>query len=196
MLNWYPCIEHIFVTNFHSVAITSIAKQGKTRPWCKWSGVCHTSQHIDRLVQERRDSSALAMELRLSYTNPSIWLSKSFCAAALGVTTWKLTIKKMVILIFQEKLLFTKENWIPKQHLNVMKIQLKEECLMILEKKFLLWKLLKYCIFQLVCYYLWVWMDSIHIWHKWSPASGGLCVLLIVFYFILFQGYSRISSPE
>ena len=28
--------------------------------------------HFDRLVQERRNSSALAMELRLSYTKPSI----------------------------------------------------------------------------------------------------------------------------
>ena len=27
--------------------------------------------HLDGLVQERRNSSALAMELRLSYTNPS-----------------------------------------------------------------------------------------------------------------------------
>ena len=75
------------------MAITSIAKQGKTRPWCKWSGFCHTSQHIDRLVQERRDSSA----------NPWIWLSKSFCAPALGVTTWKLTIKKNGYLDFSRK---------------------------------------------------------------------------------------------
>ena len=28
--------------------------------------------HIHELVQERRNSSALAMELRISYTNPSI----------------------------------------------------------------------------------------------------------------------------
>ena len=32
-----------------------------------------TIHHIDRFVQERRNSSALAMELRLSCTNPSIW---------------------------------------------------------------------------------------------------------------------------
>ena len=31
--------------------------------------------HIDGLVQERRNSSALAMELRLSCTNPSTWVS-------------------------------------------------------------------------------------------------------------------------
>ena len=30
--------------------------------------------HIDGLVQERRNSSALAMGLRLSCTNPSIWI--------------------------------------------------------------------------------------------------------------------------
>ena len=29
--------------------------------------------YINGLVQERRNSSALAMELRLSYTDPSIW---------------------------------------------------------------------------------------------------------------------------
>ena len=33
---------------------------------------CRISHDIDGLVQERRNSSALAMELRLSYTNPSI----------------------------------------------------------------------------------------------------------------------------
>ena len=31
------------------------------------------TDHIDKLVQERRNSNALAMELRLSYTNRSIW---------------------------------------------------------------------------------------------------------------------------
>ena len=30
-------------------------------------------QHIDGLVQEKRNSKALAMELRLSCTNPSIY---------------------------------------------------------------------------------------------------------------------------
>ena len=39
--------------------------------------------HIDGLVQERRNSSALAMELCLSYTKPSIsyWhiVAKSLC---------------------------------------------------------------------------------------------------------------------
>ena len=38
---------------------------------------------IDGLVQKRRNSSALAMELRLSSTNPSIWL-------AIAMVDWKL----------------------------------------------------------------------------------------------------------
>ena len=45
------------------------------------SGICYKECRIiqfpmpgfDRLVQERRSSSVLAMELRLSYTNPSVW---------------------------------------------------------------------------------------------------------------------------
>ena len=38
-----------------------------------------TWQHIDWLVQERRNSSALAMELYLSCTNPLIWLISMPC---------------------------------------------------------------------------------------------------------------------
>ena len=34
----------------------------------------NTYCHIDILVQERRNTSALAMELRLSWTNPSKYL--------------------------------------------------------------------------------------------------------------------------
>ena len=34
-------------------------------------------KEIDGLVQERRNSSALAMELRLSCTNPSKWCTQS-----------------------------------------------------------------------------------------------------------------------
>ena len=33
----------------------------------------YSVHHFDGLVQERGNSSALAMELRLSFTNPSIW---------------------------------------------------------------------------------------------------------------------------
>ena len=38
--------------------------------------------YIDGLVQERHNSSALAIELRLSCTNPSIWL------ITLGRNSW------------------------------------------------------------------------------------------------------------
>ena len=45
--------------------------------WCWLVEVCLTYclslQYIDGFVQERRNSSALALELRLSCTNPSIW---------------------------------------------------------------------------------------------------------------------------
>ena len=33
------------------------------------------NSHVDGLVQERRNSSALAMELHLSCTNPSMWIT-------------------------------------------------------------------------------------------------------------------------
>ena len=39
---------------------------------------CTDSLYIDRLMQERRNSSALAMELRLSCTNPFIWYMNWF----------------------------------------------------------------------------------------------------------------------
>ena len=35
--------------------------------------MCAKRVHIDRLVQERRNSIAIAQELRLSCTNPSIY---------------------------------------------------------------------------------------------------------------------------
>ena len=45
-----------------------------------WHPVCH--YHFDGLVQERRNSRALALELRLSCTNPSIWKSISIARGA------------------------------------------------------------------------------------------------------------------
>ena len=46
---------------------------------------CYRSWHIDGLVQERRNSSALAMELRLCCTNPSIWRNGSTLDLMLNV---------------------------------------------------------------------------------------------------------------
>ena len=43
-----------------------------------WVGGMWRINHIDGLVQERRNSSALAMELRLSRTNPSIYVIYQF----------------------------------------------------------------------------------------------------------------------
>ena len=45
-------------------------------------------RYIDGLVQERRNSSALAMELRLSCTNPSIWCYRS-CWTLVWELAWR-----------------------------------------------------------------------------------------------------------
>ena len=50
------------------------------------NGTRHMSIHdFDRLVQERRNSSALAMELRLSCINPWVW---SFCCHRLEIISY------------------------------------------------------------------------------------------------------------
>ena len=40
--------------------------------------------HVDGLVQERRNSSALAMELHLSWTKPSIYSEDSYALRTSG----------------------------------------------------------------------------------------------------------------
>ena len=56
----------------HQVASGELTSLGILKSYDKVGDyVCYDSQ-IDGLVQERRNSSALAMELRLSCTNPSI----------------------------------------------------------------------------------------------------------------------------
>ena len=43
--------------------------------WMLWTtDISKISSYFDGLVQERRNSIANALELRLSYTNPSIWI--------------------------------------------------------------------------------------------------------------------------
>ena len=42
--------------------------------------------HIGGLVQERRNSSALAMELRLSCTNPQIYVSSAIFGSGSGLS--------------------------------------------------------------------------------------------------------------
>ena len=42
--------------------------------WINEPSDVNTLRHVDGLVQERRNSSALVMELRLSCTNPSMYI--------------------------------------------------------------------------------------------------------------------------
>ena len=55
-----------YTTTLHTACQIKTIKLGQTLNWWK-------IPHIDGLVQERRHSSALAMELRLSCTNSSIY---------------------------------------------------------------------------------------------------------------------------
>ena len=48
--------------------------QTASHGWCLTKRTIFHCIDIDGLVQERRNSSALAIELRLSCTNPSIWM--------------------------------------------------------------------------------------------------------------------------
>ena len=49
---------------------------------------CHWSVYIDGLMQERRNSSALAMELRLSCINPSIFCEQMTHEIWMNFTIW------------------------------------------------------------------------------------------------------------
>ena len=76
-------IDDILLTSVPLVASlrTEVKLVTETSSWNKSEGLMgggyvtecwdlENMTYIDRLVQERRNSSALAMELRLSYTNP------------------------------------------------------------------------------------------------------------------------------
>ena len=52
--------------------------------------------HIDVLVPERRNSSALAMELRLSCTDPPIFHNLYFLHKNTLISVWKVNIMKML----------------------------------------------------------------------------------------------------
>ena len=62
-------------------------KQNESKPW--WWNLANSEKfvllkniwipHFDGLLQERHNSCALAMELCLSCTNPSIWWPMQFC---------------------------------------------------------------------------------------------------------------------
>ena len=56
-----------------------------THTFMRVSHVYHVlDNYIDGLVQERRNSSALAMELRLSWTTPSICSEESYALRTSG----------------------------------------------------------------------------------------------------------------
>ena len=50
----------------------------------------HWDNHIDWLMQERRNSSALAMALHLSCTKPSIWLMKMMSRDLIFRSVWSM----------------------------------------------------------------------------------------------------------
>ena len=68
-----PCLEH----PDHSSVLLHLATS-----YVSWSQLIRWHLHIDGLVQERRNSSALAMELCLFCTNPSI------CKLLTAMPTW------------------------------------------------------------------------------------------------------------
>ena len=76
----------------------------KRVPWCRQNGliwgrdVQSFRRHIDRLMPERRNPSALAIELRLSCINPSIWRA---LAMELHLPCIILSISNCLIFIFQ-----------------------------------------------------------------------------------------------
>ena len=66
----WPSGNWIVTTYGSHIQVTAAALRHLIR-YLKVSNL--NTKHIDRLVQERCNSSALALELRLSCTNPSIW---------------------------------------------------------------------------------------------------------------------------
>ena len=63
--------------------------------------ITDTVYDIDGLVQERRNSSALAMEFRLSCTNPSICEDNVIILLQRNtlVGTWQTTMTKIVVML-------------------------------------------------------------------------------------------------
>ena len=61
------------LATFGASASAGMALTPKAQEYSVSSSIRRVNLHIDGLVQEKRNSSALAMELRLPCTNPSIW---------------------------------------------------------------------------------------------------------------------------
>ena len=80
LIAWGPHAFDVmtFMTCIHNEAFHAAFSQGPCvgiyQDRSTFCEIC-SENHIDGLVQERRNSSALAMELCLSCINPSIWVS-------------------------------------------------------------------------------------------------------------------------
>ena len=61
---WWVIMESVWIMIKFRLMLIAMDRVGRS-----------ALDHIDGLLQERRNSIALAMELRLSCTNPSIWLN-------------------------------------------------------------------------------------------------------------------------
>ena len=74
----YTCKDMSLKCGYHAAQVEwwPVIGSGNGLPKSRWQPIistsCHCLPHLDGLVQERRNSSALAMELRLSCINPSL----------------------------------------------------------------------------------------------------------------------------
>ena len=98
-----PIFTHILQGYYTGTGHLKIAPVSIKQPWRMWVDISYISTmnwYINGLVQERRNSSALAMELRLSCTNPSI--SYNHIKAEHNNTVWRKPAEcnNVLILIF------------------------------------------------------------------------------------------------
>ena len=103
----------IHVSKFHDVTALEAAEQIYGFVTNPVHGLNKVYIYVDGLLQERRNSSALAMELRLSCTNQSMWCIIKLCRLLLAcnlppiLTTSKAWLKQLIdantVLIFSIK---------------------------------------------------------------------------------------------
>ena len=66
--------SYVFLALTRPYLILCYTGKCHNKTWVQWViSLSHAPYDIDRLVQERRNASALSMELHLSCINPSIW---------------------------------------------------------------------------------------------------------------------------
>ena len=88
VITWFWNIPVSVPKRLTAQYITKIIWHGTKKYICEY-----VILHIDGLVRERCNSSALAMELRLSCTKPSIYceICPAFCCALFYCVCWQLT---------------------------------------------------------------------------------------------------------